>query len=196
MDKNRHHFFAFLSRMKFINRWGLMRNTHPENIQEHSLQVAVIAHALAVIRNTYFCGALNTERVAVLAMYHDSNEIITGDMPTPIKYYNPDIRNAYKEVEHLSKEKLVSMLPDEMKDKFRKILFIQEDEKDSWEIVKAADRIAAYIKCVEEEKAANSEFRKAGDAIYKTITDIKLPEVKYFMDNFIASFSLSLDELE
>jgi 5'-deoxynucleotidase len=173
-----------------------MRNTYSENIQEHSQQVAVIAHALAVIRNTYFNGVVNPERIAVLAMYHDSNEIITGDMPTPIKYYNPVISSAYKEVEHISKEKLISMLPDELKHIYRSIFFIQEDEKDNWEIVKAADRIAAYIKCLEEEKAGNSEFRKASETVYKTIMEIQMPEIKYFMDRFIPSFSLSLDELE
>jgi 5'-deoxynucleotidase len=191
-----HHFFAFIARMKFINRWGLMRNTHPENIQEHSLQVAMISHALSVIRNSYFGGSVNAERVAVLAMFHDSNEIITGDMPTPIKYYNPDISNAYKKVEHISKEKLISMLPEELKSTYRSIFFKMEDEKGNWEIVKAADRIAAYIKCIEEQKAGNSEFRKAGEACLKSILDNNLPEVKYFMENFIPSFSLSLDELE
>jgi 5'-deoxynucleotidase len=191
-----HHFFAFLSRMKFINRWGLMRNTYPENIQEHCQQVAVIAHALAVIRNTYFGGSLNAERVAVLAMYHDSNEIFTGDMPTPIKYYNPEISGAYKKVESLSKKKLVNMLPTELQKAFEDVLFSKDEEKQLWEIVKAADRIAAYIKCVEEEKAGNREFKKAGEMILKSITQIELQEVKFFMESFIPSFTLTLDELE
>lgn len=191
-----HHFFAFLSRMKYINRWGLMRNTYPENIQEHCQQVAVIAHALAVIRNTYFGSSLNAERVAVLAMYHDSNEIFTGDMPTPIKYYNPEISGAYKKVESLSKKKLVHMLPHELQKAFEDVLFTRDEEKQLWEIVKAADRIAAYIKCVEEEKAGNREFKKAGEMILKSITQIELQEVKFFMESFIPSFCLTLDELE
>ena len=190
------HFFAFLSRMKYINRWGLMRNTYPENIQEHCQQVAVIAHALAVIRNTYFGGSLNAERATVLAMYHDSNEIFTGDMPTPIKYYNPEIHSAYKKVESLSKNKLVDMLPGELKKTFEDILFVKDSEKELWIIVKAADRIAAYLKCVEEEKAGNREFKKAGEMILKSVNEIELPEVKFFMEKFIPSFSLTLDDLE
>lgn len=192
----KHHFFAFLSRMKYINRWGLMRNTYPENIQEHCQQVAVIAHALAVIRNTYYEGDLKAERVAVLAMYHDSNEIFTGDMPTPIKYYNPEISGAYKKVESLSKKKLVNMLPEELKKTFEEVLFVKEEEKELWAIVKAADRIAAYIKCVEEEKAGNREFKKAGESILASIEGIQMPEVKYFMEKFIPSFFLTLDDLE
>lgn len=196
MKKGKHHFFAFLARMKYINRWGLMRNTHPENIQEHSLQVAIIAHALGVIRNTFFRGNVNVERIAVLAMYHDSNEIITGDMPTPIKYYNPEISKAYRQVEHLSKEKLVSMLPEELKGIYREVLFVRDEEKELWKIVKAADKIAAYIKCVEEGKAGNSEFKKAGETILKAVEGMRLEEVGYFMDRFVGSFELTLDELE
>jgi len=192
----KHHFFAFISRMKYINRWGLMRNTHPENIQEHSLQVSIIAHALASIRNSYFDGNVNADRAAVLAIFHDSNEIITGDMPTPIKYYNPDISDAYKKVEHLSREKLVSMLPEELQSSYRNIFFAMKEEEELWTLVKAADRIAAYIKCLEEEKAGNKEFKKASEVILKSIKEIGISEVDYFLENFIPSFSLSLDELE
>lgn len=196
MPKAKHHFFAFLSRMKYINRWGLMRNTQPENIQEHSLQVALIAHALAVTRNRFFGGELNTERVAVLAIFHDCNETITGDMPTPIKYFNPDINQAYKNVEDISKQKLMSMLPVELCDSYSSLLFHDSADEENWKLVKAADRISAYIKCIEEEKAGNREFKKAGEAILKSIEAITLPEVRYYMDNFIPSYSLTIDELE
>ncbi len=194
--KTRFHFFALLSRMKYITRWGLMRNTQPENIQEHSLQVAMVAHALALIKNRFYGGNINADRVAVLAMFHDCNEIITGDLPTPIKYFNPEISKAYKAVERVSKDKLVSMLPDELKSDYSSILFHEERGGDCWRLVKAADRISAYIKCIEEVKAGNGEFKKASVSVLKSITEIDMPEVKYFMENFLPSFSLTLDELE
>lgn len=196
MDKENFHFFAFLSRMKYINRWGLMRNTYTENIQEHSLQVAIIAHGLAVIRNTYYNGEINPERVAILAMFHDCNEIITGDMPTPIKYYNPQISRIYKDIEDISKEKIISMLPEEMADEYYSLFFKNPDDMECWKLVKAADRIAAYIKCIEEVKAGNNEFKKASETILHTIAEIELEEVKYFMDRFVPSFNLSLDEID
>jgi len=182
--------------MKYITRWGLMKNTQPENIQEHSLQVAMIAHALALIRNTFFGGSINSDRVAVLGLYHDCNEIITGDLPTPVKYFNPQISKAYKDVEEISKRKILSMLPVELQDSYKEILFHEELDPEAWKIVKAADRISAYIKCLEEIKAGNMEFKKASETIYETISKIDLPEVEYFMKNFIPSFSLTLDELE
>ena len=180
--------------MKFITRWGLMRNTNSESIQEHSLQVSMIAHELALIKKTYFGGSVNPERIAVIAMYHDSNETITGDLPTPIKYYNPSISNAYKDLENISKEKLLTMLPDLLADDYRRILFFNETS-DEGKIVKAADRISAYIKCLEEEKAGNTEFKKAAVATLKKINEMDIPEVNYFMDNFIHGFMLTLDEL-
>lgn len=195
MGKGEFHFFAFLSRMKYINRWGLMRNTYTENIQEHSLQVAIIAHGLAVIRNTYFNGEINPERVAILAIFHDCNEIITGDMPTPIKYYNPQISKIYKDIEDISKEKIISMLPEEMADEYYSLFFKNPEDIDCWKLVKAADRISAYIKCIEEVKAGNNEFKKASEAILKTIKEIELEEVLYFMEKFLPSFNLSLDEI-
>ncbi len=196
MDDKNFHFFAFLSRMKYINRWGLMRNTYTENIQEHSLQVAIIAHGLAVIRNTYFNGEVNPERVAILAMFHDCNEIITGDMPTPIKYYNPQISKIYKDIEDISKEKIISMLPEEMADEYYSLFFKNPDDMNCWKLVKAADRISAYIKCVEEVKVGNNEFKKARETILQTIEENDLPEVRYFMEKFIPSFNLSLDEID
>lgn len=191
-----YHFYAFLSRMKYIARWGLMRNTQPENIQEHSLQVAIIAHSLALIKNRLYGGNLNAEHIAVLAMYHDCNEIITGDLPTPVKYFNPDINQAYKNVEELSKNKLLSMLPQELKESYSAILFHDKNESEYWVLVKAADRIAAYIKCIEELTMGNKEFKKASETILASIKEIKIPEVEYFMTNFINSFSLTLDELD
>ena len=196
MNNESFHFFAFLSRMKYINRWGLMRNTYTENIQEHSLQVAILAHGLAVIRNTYFNGEINPERVAILAMFHDCNEIITGDMPTPIKYYNPQISKIYKDIEDISKEKIISMLPEEMADEYYSLFFKNPDDIDCWKLVKAADRISAYIKCIEEVKAGNNEFKKASETIFQTIQEIELEEVSYFMDKFLPSFNLSLDEID
>lgn len=193
--KNKNHFYAYLSRMKYINRWGLMRNSTPENIQEHSLQVAVIAHALAVIKNTYFNGTVDVDRLGILGIFHDSNEIITGDLPTPIKYYNPEINNEYKRIEDISKEKLLSMLPEAMQDTYRNIYFSGGNPEEK-AIIKAADKIAAYIKCIEEEKAGNREFKKARDSILATINEYKTPEVDFFMKEFIPSFSLTLDELE
>lgn len=193
MSRN-YHFFAFLSRMKHITRWGLMRNTKTENIQEHSLQVSMLAHALAVIKNTYFNGDVNPDRVMVLAVYHDANETLTGDLPTPIKYFNPSIQSAYRALEDISKDKLLSMLPDELISTYQSILFFDEASEEG-KIVKAADRLSAYIKCLEEEKAGNSEFKKAAEATLKRIMEMQLPEVEYFMEHFIPGFKLTLDEL-
>jgi 5'-deoxynucleotidase len=195
-EAKKHHFYAYLSRMKYIKRWGLMRNTQPENIQEHSLQVAIIAHALALISNRLSGGGINPERAAVYAMFHDCNEIITGDLPTPIKYFNPEIREAYKNVEEVSRNKLLSMLPEELKEAYKAVLFFEADDPGYHKLVKAADRIAAYIKCTEEVKAGNSEFKKASESILKTIKELNSPEVDYFMDNFMHSFTLTLDEMD
>lgn len=188
------HFAAFLFRMKYINRWSLMRNTETENIAEHSLEVAIIAHLLATIKNKYYNGNLDPNNIAVLAMFHDAAEIITGDMPTPVKYFNPELNEAYKNVETIANQKLLSMLPYDFKEVYKKILFHEENEE--WALVKAADKLAAYIKCIEEEKAGNKEFVKAKESILNSITEINRPEVKYFMDVFMCSFSLTLDELD
>jgi len=194
--KKHYNFFAYISRMKFINRWGLMRNTYTENIQGHSHEVAVLAHALAVIKNTYFGGNVDEARVTLLALLHDSDEIITGDLPTPIKYYNPDIKKAYKEIEEVAKDKLIEMLPDEMKPKYEGLIKPQDGEEELWMIVKYADRLSAYIKCIEEEKVGNKEFKKASGAILKTINELNAPEVDFFMENFMNGYKLTLDELE
>ncbi|MGI6529589.1 MAG: 5'-deoxynucleotidase [Clostridia bacterium] len=187
-------FFAYINRMKYINRWGLMRNTDTENIQEHSLQVAILAHALCIIKNKYFGGNINADRSCVYALYHDANEIITGDLPTPVKYFNPQIKESYRKIEDISKEKLVSMLPDDMQDEYRSILFYEEDEEYR-DIIRAADKLSAYIKCVEEVKAGNKEFLQAKESIYNVLVDMNLPELEYFMEHFLPSYSLSLDEM-
>ena len=196
------HFFAMISRMRYINRWGLMRNTLPENISEHSLQVAMIAHALAVIRNRHYADgrpSVRPEQVAVLAMYHDAAEILTGDLPTPVKYFNPSIRDAYQAVESVATGRLLSMLPPDLVPDFRPIL--EPDRRDpvideTMKLIKAADRISAYLKCIEESKAGNSEFKKAGQATQAKIEDTDLPEVRHFMRDFVPSFFLTLDELD
>ena len=188
------HFFAYVSRMRFIQRWALMRNTAQENVQEHSHQVAVLAHALAVIRNEKFGGSVDAGQVAVTALYHDASEILTGDMPTPIKYDNPDIQKAYKEVEAVAEKKLLHMLPEELQSVYAPVITGQGGEIE--ELVKAADKLSAYIKCVEELKAGNNEFREAAAQTRKALEAYEMPEVAYFMETFMDSFSLTLDELK
>jgi len=190
------HFFAYLSRMKLIKRWGLMRNTSDENIQEHSLQVAMIAHNLAIIRNRFFGGNLNPEHVMTLACFHEVGEVITGDLATPIKYFNPEIKKAYKAIEVIANKKLYEMLPAELQGDYKALLFPQEEDGESWVIVKAADKISAYLKCIEELKAGNQEFAKAERSIKQEIMSMNLPEVQYFLEVFVPSFSLTLDELD
>ena len=187
------HFFAYISRMRFIQRWALMRNTAPENVQEHSHQVAVLAHALAVIRNEKFGGRLDPGAVAVAALYHDASEILTGDMPTPIKYDNPAIQRAYKQVESVAEEKLLSMLPDDLREEFRPAITIPDENIRA--VVKAADKLSAYLKCVEEVKGGNLEFKKAKEQTYAALCRDPIPALQYFMDNFLEGFSLTLDEL-
>ncbi len=188
------HFFAMMARMKYINRWGLMRNTFNGNICEHSLEVAMIAHALGVINNVFFGGHINAERLALMGMYHDSTEISTGDMPTPIKYYSPQIRDAYKDVEVIAKEQLLSGLPEAMREVYSSILADTEQEKELWRYVKAADKISAYIKCIEEQHMGNRDFEKAGESIRQIIDDMHMPEADYFMVNFLPAYMLTLDD--
>ena len=188
------HFFAYMNRMRFINRWALMRNSYTENIQEHSHQVAVLAHALAVIRNRCFGGCVDEGTVSVAALYHDAPEILTGDMPTPIKYDNPAIRKAYKDVEAVAESRLVHMLPPELQTVYAPILTPADPETEK--LVKAADKLSAYIKCVEELKAGNLEFREAAAQTRASLEGYGLPEVAYFLDTFMDSFSLTLDELK
>lgn len=189
------HFFAFLSRMKLIQRWGLMRNVAAENIQEHSLQVSMIAHCLAVIRNTHFGGNVDGAKAALLGMYHEVSEVFTGDMPTPVKYFNPQIKAVYKNIEDLAQQKLYNMLPQELKTSYRNLLIRDEEDAELWIMVKAADKLSAYLKCLEELKAGNQEFAAAEKVIKEELLHSPLPEIKYFMDVFMPSFLLSLDEL-
>ena len=188
------HFYAMLSRMKYINRWGLMRNTIDENIAEHSLETAFIAHALAVINNVYFKGDISPEKVSVYAMYHDTPEIITGDLPTPVKYFAPEIKKSYDLVEEAAVEKLISSLPIEMQDIYSKILNENEIDKEYKILVKAADKISAYIKCIEEKRMGNQDFLQAEVATLKAIKDLKCKEADYFIEGFIESYNLTLDE--
>ena len=187
-------FYALLSRMRYITRWGLMRNTFSENIQEHSHQVAVLAHALALIRRDVLgLPTPDPDRCAVAALYHDASEILTGDLPTPIKYYNPDIKQAYKQVERIAGERLLAMLPEALRDSYAPLVL--EDDKEVLPIVKAADKLSAYIKCIEEQKAGNTEFDSAADATLKILRGSKLPEVDWFIDNCLEPFRLNLDQL-
>ena len=190
-----YNFFAYLNRMKYIERWSLMHSTKKENIMEHSEQVAQLAHALAYVSNKIYGNNVDVNACVTLAVFHESSEVITGDLPTPIKYYNNEIKVAYKELEKVADNKLLSMLPQEMRDDYKKIL---EPDKNSYEykLVKAADRLAAYVKCLEEIKSGNKEFSKAEKSIKKELENSPLPEIKYFMDNFIKGFSLTLDELD
>lgn len=194
------HFFAMLSRMKYINRWGLMRNTIKENISEHSLETAYIAHALGVINNVYFDGSIDAEHLAVLGMFHDVTEIITGDMPTPVKYYSPVVRNAYKEVENEALIQMLVTLPQEMRESYRPLI-LEDDGKDKGEkyseYVKAADKLSALIKCIEERKMGNTDF----DDAYRTITGVidemaeKMPEVRYFVEHFLPAYEHTIDNV-
>lgn len=191
-----YNFFAYMARMKLIRRWSLMKSVSDENIAEHSAQVAQIAHALAVIKNRYFGGALDPDRVGMMALYHETSEVLTGDLPTPIKYYNPEIRNAYKAIESTANEKLLSMLPQELIGDYRELV---APASDSYEeiLVKAADKISAYIKCVEELRSGNREFAKAESSLCEAVESYyKYDEVKYFCDTFLDSFKKTLDELE
>ncbi|WP_457913516.1 5'-deoxynucleotidase [Candidatus Gillettellia adelgis] len=192
---NQSHFFAHLSRLKLINRWSLMRNVRIENVSEHSLQVAFVANALAIIKNQKFNGNLNSDRIALLAMYHDVSEVMTGDMPTPIKYYNSQIAHEYKRIEKIAQQKLLAMLPLELRYDFRSILDEHYYNKDEKKIVKQADALCAYLKCLEELAAGNTEFALAKERLEKILQHNQSPEIRYFMTIFIPSFNLSLDEI-
>ncbi len=189
------NFFAYLSRMKYIKRWSLMHSMVEENIMEHTEQVSVIAHALAVIKNKLFNGNVSIEKVLLYSQYHETSEVITGDLPTPIKYYNKEIVGAYKDIEEKANKKLLSMLPDVLSEEYSKCVMPDIDSEE-YKIMKYADRISAYIKCVEEVKAGNSEFVKAKESIYLDIMKTDRKEVIYFMENIAPAYSKTLDELE
>ena len=189
------HFFPYLSRMRFIGRWGLMHSTRPENIQEHSLRVAMIAHALAVIRNRIFAGGVSPDRLAVLGLYHDAAEVLTGDLPRPVKYFNPEIETSYRRIETVAREKLLGMVPDALRTDYAALFRPEAAAAVEQELVKAADKLCAYMKCLEEVTAGNREFGEAEKTLQQTIEAIDLPEVRYFVQTFVPSFRLTLDEL-
>ncbi|MBE8567886.1 5'-deoxynucleotidase [Vibrio sp. OPT20] len=189
------HFFAHLARMKLIQRWPLMRSVSSENISEHSLQVAFVAHALALIKNKKFDGQLNPEHIALLGMYHDTSEVLTGDLPTPVKYYNPDIAQEYKKIEAAAEQRLLSMLPEEFREDFAPFLISGTASKEEQSIVKQADTICAYLKCLEELSAGNHEYEQAKRRLEETLEQRKSPEMDYFLTTFAPSFELSLDEI-
>ena len=189
-----HSFFAYIARMRYIGRWGLMRNTVQENIQEHSHMVAVLAHALAVIRRDKFGGTVDPGHVAAVALYHDATEIFTGDLPTPVKYANPDIQAAYKAIEQNAADRLTATLPEELRPSFSGLL--SETDPQVTDLVKAADKLSAYLKCLEELKAGNLEFQSAANQTLEALNEYDLPELTYFMDHFLPAFQLTLDELE
>ena len=189
------HFYAMMSRMKYIERWALMRNSEKENISEHSLEVAMIAHGLAVIGNIRFGKNYNPERCALIAMYHDSSEIITGDMPTPVKYYNTSISGIYHEIEDKANETLLSMLPEDIRESYKEDFFKNEKDEELWKLVKAADKLSALVKCIEEENFGNREFSSAKEATRMAIKEMNLPEADEFLREFMPSYSLTLDNL-
>lgn len=189
-------FYAMLSRMKYIERWALMRNSQSENIAEHSLEVSIIAHALAVIHNKRLGGNMNEERAALIALYHDSTEIITGDMPTPIKYFNKDIQTAFKEVEQLAANQLLTMLPKDFRESYESLFFPKAEDIYLWKLVKAADKLSALIKCIQEENTGNTEFASAKKSITDTLIDMHMEEVNIFMEEFLLSYYKTLDELK
>ena len=190
-----YNFYAFMDRMKYIKRWSLMRSVREENIMEHSQQVAFLAHALAVIENKVFGGSLDVEKCVLYAVYHECPEVLTGDLPTPIKYFNRSITGAYKDIESEACDRLLSALPKELEEELAP--FVKPDTgSEEWKTVKAADRLSAYIKCLEERRCGNSEFEKAEKSIRDDIASRGMRSVDYFMENFIPAFTLTLDELE
>lgn len=195
LNPKKSHFFAHLSRMKLINRWPLMRNVRTENVQEHSLQVAMVAHSLALIRNKYFDGQLDPNKIATIALFHDVSEVITGDLPTPVKYSNPAIQQEYKKIEKLAEQKLIDMAPADFSEDYAALIDNHYHSVDEAFIVKAADVICAYLKTLEELSAGNNEFGLAKKRLDKILKDYHSKEVDYFMRAYVPSFSLSLDEI-
>ncbi len=190
------NFFAMLYRMRYIDRWGLMNNTRVENISEHSLDVAVLSHALVTIANKRFEAELSADKAAVIGLFHDASEIITGDLPTPVKYYNEDIKNAYKQIEDISEQSLLKMLPEDLRVEYEPLVSSKAADKDLLPYVKAADKLSALIKCIGEIRMGNHEFSKAERTIRQALEEIDLPALKVFMEEFLPSYELTLDELE
>lgn len=193
--KEEFDFYAYLMRMKYIKRWALMRSTSEENIMEHSWEVAVIAHALAIIKNEKFGGSVDEYKTLCLAVYHETSEVVTGDLPTPIKYFNREINSAYKSLEKDANERLISKLPEELQNRYREFI-LDDPSSEEHKLMKYADRICAYIKCLEELKVGNKEFLKAKESIGKELSNADDEAVKYFIKNVLPTFSKTLDELE
>lgn len=189
-------FFAMMARMKYIERWALMRNSATENISEHSMEVAMLAHGLGVISREKCGREIDLDKLTLIGLYHDANEIITGDMPTPVKYHDRDILDAYRKVEDMANHKLLGQLPDYMKKYYEPVLFKQDGDEELWRLVKAADKLSALIKCIEEEKAGNKEFRTAHETILKMLYEMNMEEVNIFMRDFLPSYDKTLDELQ
>lgn len=189
-------FFAMMARMKYIERWALMRNSVKENISEHSMEVAMLAHGLGVIAKEKCGKEIDLDKLTLIGLYHDANEIITGDMPTPVKYHDDEIRDAYKRVEDMANRKLIDQLPNYMRRYYEAILFMQPGDEELWKLVKAADKLSALIKCMEEEKAGNKEFATAYDTIYGTLLSMDMEEISIFMQDFLPSYQKTLDELQ
>lgn len=189
-------FFAMMARMKYIERWALMRNANQENISEHSLEVAILAHGLAIIANERCGKNLDVNQIAVMGLYHDANEIITGDMPTPVKYYDEDIKEAYKRVEDVASWTMLNKLPDYMKKYYEPVFFQKEASQYQWKIVKAADKLSALIKCREELRTGNQEFRTAEKTTLQALKKMNMEELEIFMNEFLPAYDLTLDELQ
>lgn len=193
--RTKSHFFAHLSRMKLIQRWPLMRNIQQENVQEHSLQVAMVAHALALIKNQYYDGKVDPYKIATIAMFHDVSEVLTGDLPNPVKYFNNAIKEEYKKIERIAEQRLIGMAPEEFRDDYSQLIVQEFHSEEETFLVKAADVICAYIKTLEELSAGNKEFQLAKKRMDQTLKDYDSPEVNYFMEAYVPSFVLSLDEI-
>ncbi len=191
-------FYAMMSRMKYIERWALMHNVRKETISEHAMEVSMLAHALAVIGNARLGKNYNEERTALIGLYHDASEIITGDMPTPIKYYNDEMRDLFHSIEDKACDRMVDMLPEDMREAYRKIFFVSEKDEDIWRLVKAADKLSAFIKCLEELGCGNTEFKTAKESTLKKLKELReeLPELKIFMNDFLPAYGKTLDELQ
>ncbi|MEY4590588.1 MAG: hypothetical protein RL497_2664 [Pseudomonadota bacterium] len=189
------HFYAYISKLRWLRRWGLKRNTVTENVMEHSWEVATIAHALALIKNRYFGGTLDVNAIVVAAIYHDCSEVITGDLPSPIKYHTREITQAYKAIERQAEQELLNLLPEDLREDYRAVIVEENIPEEQRLIIKAADTISAYIKCRTEMAAGNREFSKAEEAVKARLSNLNQPEVQYFIDTFVGSYALTLDEL-
>ena len=189
-------FFALVARMKYIYRWALMRNTEKESLSQHSHEVAVIAHALAVISNKRLGTNFDASKAALIGLFHDTAEILTGDMPTPVKYYSPEILGAFKKVEEVATDKVLGMLPDDLRSEYENLFYASEEDAPVWRLVKAADKLSALIKCIEEEKAGNCEFSKAREATEKSLQEMNCEAAEIFIREFLPGYSLTLDQLK